>query len=227
MDFELAREEEAFREEVRRFIAKNHPGTDQPSPDEQRRWNEKLAEKRWIGFAWPEEVGGGGGSLIQQWILKEEMAAAKAPPLGTDFMGLTWVGPALIRWGTDEQKRRFLPDLLAARSLWCTGYSEPDHGSDLGSLQCRAVRRGDLYVVKGQKIWTSQAHRAQWIFTLVRTDPDPSQPKHRGLSCLLIPSRCGRSRASRASTASTRPSSTTSRCRSRTGSATRARAGRS
>jgi alkylation response protein AidB-like acyl-CoA dehydrogenase len=187
MDFDLTPEEEAFRQEVRDFLAEHHPGTETPDEAALARWTEALARKRWIGFAWPREVGGGGGSVIQQFLLKEEMAAAKAPPLGSDFMGLTWVGPAIIRWGSEEQKRRFLPDLLAGRSLWCTGYSEPDHGSDLGSLACRAERRGDVYVVNGQKIWTTAAHRARWIFLLVRTDPDPGHSKYRGITCLLVP----------------------------------------
>jgi alkylation response protein AidB-like acyl-CoA dehydrogenase len=186
MDFDFTPEEETFRDEVRRFIAEHHPGSEDPGPAALERWDRALVEKRWIGFAWPKQEGGGGGTMIEQFILKEEMSAAKAPPLGSDFMGLTWVGPALIRWGTDEQKRRFLPDLLNARSLWCTGYSEPDYGSDLGSLQCRAVRKGDTYVVNGQKIWTTIGHRAPWIFMLVRTDADPKKSKYRGITCLLI-----------------------------------------
>ncbi len=186
MDFDFTPEEEAFRQEVRAFIAENHPDTEASSPEQFRRWMEKVIEKRWIGFSWPKEAGGGGGSLIEQFILKEEMSAAKAPPLGNDFMGLTWVGPALIRWGSEEQKRRFLPDLLNGRSLWCTGYSEPDHGSDLGSLQCRAVLDGDQYVINGQKIWTTSAHVAQYIFMLVRTNADPERSKYRGITCLLV-----------------------------------------
>jgi alkylation response protein AidB-like acyl-CoA dehydrogenase len=187
MDFDFSAEEEAFRGEVRRFIAEHHPGSDAPDAAALERWNRALAGRRWIGFSWPREVGGGGGSVIEQFILKEEMAAAGAPPLGSDFMGLQWVGPAIIRWGSEEQKRRFLPDLLAGRSLWCTGYSEPDHGSDLGSLQCRAERRGDVYAVNGQKIWTTLAHRAKWIFLLVRSDPRSAGSRYRGITCLLVP----------------------------------------
>lgn len=187
MDFDFALEEEAFRAEVRSFIAQHHPGDEHPGPETQARWNAALAEKRWIGFAWPPEFGGGGGTVIEQFILKEEMAAAKAPPLGTDFMGLTWVGPSLIRWGSPAQQERFLPELLRGESVWCTGYSEPDHGSDLAALQCRGVREGDEYVVNGQKIWTTLAHKAKWIFLLVRTDPDPNLKKYRGITCLLVP----------------------------------------
>jgi alkylation response protein AidB-like acyl-CoA dehydrogenase len=187
MDFNFTPEEEAFRQEVRAFIDENlAPKALRQDPESIRAWNTKLAEKRWIGFSWPREEGGGGGSLIEQFILKEEMANAKAPSLGSDFMGLAWVGPALIRHGDDAQKRRFLPDMLAGRSLWCTGYSEPDYGSDLASLQTRAVRDGDEYIVNGQKIWTTLAHRAPWIFMLVRTTAE-SESRYGGITCLLIP----------------------------------------
>ena len=187
MDFNFTPEEEAFRAEVRAFIAENLPPEDaRQDPAAIMAWNTKLAEKRWIGFSWPKEAGGGGGSLVEQFILKEEMSAAGAPALGSDFMGLAWVGPALIRHGTPEQRERFLPDLLAGTSLWCTGYSEPDHGSDLASLQTRAVLEGDEYVVNGQKIWTTLAHRARWIFMMVRTSPE-SESRYGGITCLLIP----------------------------------------
>jgi len=188
MDFQFSKRDEAFRAEVKAFIAANLPPAHDrdPTPDEIAAWNAKLAEKRWIGFAWPREEGGGGGSVIEQFILKEEMSKARAPALGSDFMGLAWVGPALIRHGTREQKQRFLPDLLAGRSLWCTGYSEPGIGSDLAGLQTKAVREGDEYVVSGQKIWTTAAHVAKWIFMLVRTAAE-SESRYGGISCLLIP----------------------------------------
>jgi alkylation response protein AidB-like acyl-CoA dehydrogenase len=187
MDFDYSSDEEGFREEVREFLDEHLPEDD--SQESVQRWNEALARKRWIGFAWPEEVGGGGGSLMEQFILKEEMSARRAPPLGTDFMGLTWVGPALIRHGTKEQQERFLPDLLQCRSIWCTGYSEPDHGSDLASLKTRAVREGDEYVINGQKIWTTLAHVAKWIFMLVRTQPDEEtkESHYGGITCILLP----------------------------------------
>jgi alkylation response protein AidB-like acyl-CoA dehydrogenase len=187
MDFNFAPEEEAFRAEVKAFIAEHNPPEEKrEDPGTLMAWNAKLAERRWIGFAWPKEEGGGGGTLIEQFILKEEMSKAKAPPLGTDFMGLAWVGPALIRYGNDAQKERFLPDLLAGRSIWCTGYSEPDIGSDLAGLQTRAVLDGDEYVVNGQKIWTTLAHRARWIFMMVRTTAE-SESRYGGITCLLIP----------------------------------------
>ena len=195
MDFHFTPEEQAFREEVRSFLDENlpeeegSPGFGQVSfrPEAVVAWNRALSEKGWIGFAWPKEVGGFGGGLMEQFILKEEMAARGAPPLGSDFMGLQWVGPAIIRHGTPEQKQRFLPDLLAGRSLWCTGYSEPDAGSDLASLSCRAQREGDDYVINGSKIWTTLAHQAKWIFMLVRTEADESASRYQDISCLLVP----------------------------------------
>ncbi len=193
MDFNFTPEEEAFRADVRKFIEENKPeGFDERGmrdPAAMAAWNGKLAEKRWIGFSWPKEEGGGGGSLLEQFILKEEMSAAKVPPLGSDFMGLHWVGPALIRHGTEEQKQRYLPDLLNSRSSWCTGYSEPDVGSDLASLTTRAVLEGDHYVVNGSKIWTTAAHVAQNIFLLVRTTPEDEtrESRYGGITCLLCP----------------------------------------
>jgi alkylation response protein AidB-like acyl-CoA dehydrogenase len=144
-----------------------------------------MREKRWVGFSWPVRYGGGGGSLMEQVILKEEMVKRKAPPLGACYMGLAWVGPALIQYGTEEQKRRFLPEILDGKYQWCTGYSEPGSGSDLASLQCRCVREGDEYVVNGQKTWTTLAPVAQWIILLVRTQTDV-QVKHEGITCLLV-----------------------------------------
>ncbi len=180
MDFDLSPDERAFRDEVRAFLDQNLPVTDMAA------WLRRVREKRWVGFAWPKEVGGGGGTLMQQVILKEEMASRKAPPLGTCFMGLAWVGPALIEHGTQAQKQRFIPDILDSKYQWCTGYSEPGTGSDLASLQCKAVREGDSYVVNGQKIWTSLAPVASWMILLVRTAPPGDQGKHHGITCLLV-----------------------------------------
>jgi alkylation response protein AidB-like acyl-CoA dehydrogenase len=187
MDFHFTPEEEAFRADVRRFIDAHLPQSSPPTPVEIAAWNSALSEKGWIGFAWPKEAGGYGGGLIVQFILKEEMSARGAPPLGSDFMGLQWVGPSIIMHGTEEQKKKFLPDLLNGTSLWCTGDSEPDIGSDLAGLQCRAVREGDEYVINGSKIWTTLAHRAKWIFMMVRTELDKSVSKYRGITCLLVP----------------------------------------
>jgi alkylation response protein AidB-like acyl-CoA dehydrogenase len=185
MNFDLSPEEEKFRDEVRAFLDANLPPESERGPSFLAEWSRKVREKRWVGFSWPQEVGGGGGSLMQQVILKEEMAKRKAPPLGTSFMGLAWVGPAIIQYGTDEQKRRFIPDILDGKLQWCTGYSEPGSGSDLASLQCRAVREGDVYVVNGQKIWTSLAMWSKWMILLVRTQTDVAA-KHDGITCLLV-----------------------------------------
>ena len=120
MDFSFTAEEEAFRQEVRDFLDENLPDPVPTTAEFLREWNAKVRAKRWVGFAWPKDEGGGGGSLIQQYILKEEMSARKAPPLGGDFMGLAWVGPALIRYGTEAQKQRFLSDILDSNSAWCS-----------------------------------------------------------------------------------------------------------
>ncbi|MEX1254154.1 MAG: acyl-CoA dehydrogenase family protein [Dehalococcoidia bacterium] len=185
MDFNLTAEEEAFRDEVRAFIKERFSPEARKDPKFIFNWLKSVREKRWVGFNWPSEYGGGGGGIMEQVILKEEMAKAGAPPLGTSMMGLQWVGPALIEYGTEEQKKRFLPDILDSKYQWCTGYSEPGSGSDLASLQCRAVRDGDEYVVNGQKIWTSGAAYSKWIILLTRTDFDVAN-KHDGITCLLV-----------------------------------------
>jgi alkylation response protein AidB-like acyl-CoA dehydrogenase len=199
MDFHFTPEEEAFRAEVRAFLDANLPkGANTGDPAFIAEWSRKVREKRWVGFSWPVEVGGGGGSIMQQVILTEEMAKRKAPALGTCFMGLAWVGPAIIQYGTEAQKQRFIPDILDGKYQWCTGYSEPGSGSDLASLQCKCVREGDEYVVNGQKIWTSIAMWSNWIILLVRTGvpekegqaPDGAMrpaSKHDGITCLLVP----------------------------------------
>ncbi len=122
---------------------------------------------------------------MEQVILKDEMAKRNAPSLGSCFMGLAWVGPAIIQFGTEEQKRKFIPDILDGTYQWCTGYSEPGSGSDLASLQCRCVRDGEEYVVNGQKIWTSIAMWSKWLILLVRTDTNV-EVKHDGITCLLV-----------------------------------------
>lgn len=187
MDFEYTAEEQAFRQEVKDFLAENLPPRDQRGPDFMDTWLRKVREKRWVGFSWPKEVGGGGGDIMQQVILKEEMARAKAPPLGTCMMGLAWVGPGIIQYGTEEQKKRFIPDILDSKYQWCTGYSEPNVGSDLASLQCKAVRERDYYIINGTKIWTSLAPFASWISMLVRTDNFGSrEARHEGITALLV-----------------------------------------
>jgi alkylation response protein AidB-like acyl-CoA dehydrogenase len=187
VDFSFTPEEEAFRREVRDFLAEHNPAgkSGKVGMGTLLAWNRALYERGWVGFSWPREVGGGGGGLVEQMILKQECGAARAPMLGLSYMGLAWVGPSIIEYGNDAQKQRFIPPILRAEEHWCTGYSEPGAGSDLASLQCRAVRDGDDYVIDGQKIWTSGAEWAQWIILLVRTDPGAS--KHLGITCVLVP----------------------------------------
>lgn len=186
MDFDLTPAEEKFRDEVRGFIKENMK---EESASEFASfggdWNKKAREKGYVGFSWPKEVGGGGGSIMEQAILKQEMGKARAPALGSCFMGLAWVGPGIIQYGTEEQKQRFIPDILDGRYQWCTGYSEPAVGSDLAALSCKGVLKDDHYLVNGQKIWTTLAPFASWICMLVRTETDVSD-KHDGITCLLV-----------------------------------------
>ena len=187
MDFHLSPQEEEFRDEVRAFLQENLPGEEErKSADFLAQWNTKVREKRWVGFSWPKDVGGGGGSVMEQVILKEEMARQKAPGLGTCFMGLAWVGPSIIQYGNEEQKQKYIPDILDGAYQWCTGYSEPDSGSDLASLKCKCVREGDEYVINGQKIWTSIAMWSKMMILLVRTET-AVEAKHDGITCLLVP----------------------------------------
>ncbi len=186
MDFDFTTEEQSFRTEVREFLAANLPPPKERGRGFLNDWLAKVRAKGWVGFSWPKEFGGGEGSLIEQAILKEEMALHRAPPLGTSFMGLAWVGPGIIEYGTEEQKRRFIPDILDSKANWCTGYSEPNHGSDLAAIQTKAERVGDHYVVNGQKIWTTGAPWADWIILLTRTETEVER-KHDGITCLLVP----------------------------------------
>src|SRR5581483_6091640 len=145
-------------------------------------WRQKLAQKGWIAPAWPKEYGGAGLSTMEQFILNEEFAEARAPQLGG--MGGSMAGPTIIVHGTPEQKAEHLPKILRGETQWCQGFSEPGAGSDLASLQTRAVKDGDDFVINGSKIWTSGAQFANWMFMLARTDPDA--PKHRGITYFLV-----------------------------------------
>jgi len=185
MDFQLSEQEEAFRNEVRAFLDENLADDVKRTPEFLENWTREIRKKRWVGFSWPKEVGGGGGSIMEQVILKDEMAQRKAPALGSCFMGLAWVGPSIIQYGTEEQKQMYIPDILDGKYQWCTGYSEPDSGSDLASLKCRCERDGDEYVVNGQKIWTSIAMWSKMIILLVRTETQV-ETKHDGITCLLV-----------------------------------------
>ncbi len=193
MDFRLSPEEEAFRQEVRDWLKENLPQDWQQDRFTRDRdsetWNihrafaKKLAEKKWVAPAWPVEYGGRGLSVMQQLVFNEEMASHQAP-IGYISIGVGWVGPTVIVYGTEEQKRKHLSAITNAETMWCQGFSEPNAGSDLASLQTRAVRDGDDYVIDGQKIWTSGAHVADWCIMLARTDPEA--PKHKGISYFLL-----------------------------------------
>lgn len=195
MEFRLSEAEERFRAKVADWLERNlPPGWGTPAArapatmeDEvafAKAWQRKLHDGGWAGIAWPKEYGGRGASPVEQLIFNEEYARKRAPSLMSLGVGVPLVGPTLIRHGTDEQKKRHLPKLLAGEELWCQGFSEPNSGSDLASLKTRADVVGDELVVNGQKIWTSYARFAQWCILLVRTDFQV--PKHEGITYLLL-----------------------------------------
>ena len=193
MDFAFPPAQDAFRQEVRDFISRHldphWPGDGDGMWDDRddatwsmaRSFFKKLAEKSWLALSWPKDYGGGGRSVIEQNILIEELAYAGGP--GID-MGVTFVGPSVLLHGTEEDKRRLLPPIARGDVTYCEGLSEPNSGSDLASLTTRAVRDGARYVIDGQKIWTSVAHRADFVWLAARTDPDA--PPHKGISCFLV-----------------------------------------
>jgi alkylation response protein AidB-like acyl-CoA dehydrogenase len=187
MDLNYSPEELSFRDEVRDWLSKNLPAElkdkSHLSREELLRWHRILAKKGWVAPAWPKEWGGTGWSLVQRYIFEEELGFAGSPPLMP--FGLSMCAPVLLAFGTEAQKKRFLPRIYNGDDFWCQGYSEPGSGSDLASLKTRAQRDGDKYVVNGQKIWTSYAHYADWIFCLVRTDPTVEK-RQEGISFLLI-----------------------------------------
>lgn len=181
----------SFQKEVRDFLSTHLPDDiaetffsyRRHSFEQMIRWHRILAEKGWIAPHWPVEYGGTGWTPIQHYIFEEQTMTAGAPRLRP--FGLKMIGPVLMRFGTEEQKARFLPRILTADDYWCQGFSEPGAGSDLAALRTRAVCDGDSYVVNGQKIWTTTAQHANWIFALVRTDPDAAKPQM-GITMLLI-----------------------------------------
>src|SRR4051794_4575486 len=191
MDFKFTESEEQLRGDVRRFLEETLPadwqGTGSELSDDDfefgQHFNTKLAERGWIAPAWPKPYGGLGATHVEQAIFGEELAYHRAPTGGRIF-GVGMIGPTLIVHGTEEQRQRHLPGITSGEVLWCQGYSEPGAGSDLASLQTRALRDGDDYVINGQKIWTTQAHHADWMFLVARTDTEA--PKHRGISFLML-----------------------------------------
>ncbi len=193
MDLRFTPAEEAFRDGLRSWLDEVLP-TLPPEPDRDdwdgRRawdthWQGLLHQAGYAGLDWPAEAGGRGASPTEQLIFLEEVERAGAPYVGVNFVGLLHAGPTINACGTDEQRRRHLPRILAGEEVWCQGFSEPGAGSDLASLQTRAVRDGDEYVITGQKIWTSHAQVADWCELLVRTDPEA--PKHKGITWLILP----------------------------------------
>ena len=181
-------DEASFRAEVRSWLDANLPPalrgrTNRPPPAELMPWYCTLSRKGWIAPHWPKQYGGMGATLNEQIIMTEELARVGAPQLPAQ--GLNHIGPILIEFGTEAQKAKHLPPIIAGKVIWAQGYSEPGAGSDLASVATRATLEGDHFVVHGQKIWTTWAHYSDWMFALVRTDP-LAQPRHAGISFLLL-----------------------------------------
>ena len=193
MDFSYSPAETEFRDKLRAWLADNLPQgwgktVFEPKDEDERAlfrldWDRKLFAGGWAGLDWPVEYGGRGATLVEQAIFAEENARANAPP-GLNIIGRNLAGTTLLLYGTEAQKKRYLPAILSGDEVWCQGFSEPNAGSDLASLRTRAELRGDRFIVNGQKIWTSFAQYSQWCIALVRTSPD--KPKHQGISFLLI-----------------------------------------
>ncbi len=191
MDYKFTSEQESFREDIKKFLRAELPkdeeqGEEAGSDKEwqfARQFQKKLAARNWLVPHWPSQYGGSDMGIMEQVIMREEMAFHRAPI--PDIFGVNMLGPVLMLYGTEDQKRQHLPGIASGEVMWCQGYSEPGSGSDLASLQTKAVRDGDDYVINGQKIWTSNAHRADWIFFLGRTDQEA--PKHKGITFFLSP----------------------------------------
>ena len=193
MDFSYPPEVEQFRKELRTWLSANltdevkaadrNRGRDADAFDTLRAWDATVVDAGWGAVSWPQEFGGRGATVLEQLVYAEETTRARAP-MPLNVIGMNNIAPAIMHYGTDEQKRALLPRMVRADDIWCQGMSEPEAGSDLASLRTRAVRDGDDFVVNGQKIWTSLGHRADWCQLYVRTDPDA--PKHKGISCLIV-----------------------------------------
>jgi alkylation response protein AidB-like acyl-CoA dehydrogenase len=193
MDFNYTAEQEAYRMEVRKWLEANQPP---PLTSEERerisedllwernkKWHKRLYDGGWIGLSWPREYGGRGATFVDQLIFQQELARLNLP-IGINVLGIIMTGPALMQWGTESQKARYLKPILTADEIWCEGMSEPGAGSDLAAIQTLAELQGDYFIVNGQKVWTTHAHRSDFCQLFVRTDPNA--PKHRGLSALLV-----------------------------------------
>ncbi len=193
MEFEFNDEEAAYRREVREFVRDNLPAEwsghmgflqSDESFEFTRRFCQALAEKGWLTMAWPKEYGGAEAGYWKQTIFREEMWA-QGEPRGPQYMSLNYIGPSIMEYGTPEQKAAFLPRIAGGTIVFCQGFSEPDAGTDLASLKTAALRQGDEYVINGEKIWTSYAHKADYCYLLARSDPEA--PKHKGISLFLVP----------------------------------------
>jgi len=198
VDFRFGEAEERLRREVRSFLRDNTPelspidrvgsiGNLVVTEDGYHKasaFNKQLAERGWMAPAWPKEYGGLGATIYEQMVFNEELGYVSPPDNGTRALGVSLLGPTLIAHGSEGQKRRHLRGITSAEVVWCQGFSEPGAGSDLASLQTRAVRDGDDYLISGQKTWTSEAHHADWMFLLARTDPEA--PKHKGISFFMV-----------------------------------------
>ncbi len=191
MDLHLTPDEKQFRDDLRVWLKANVPKAweaKQQEPLEKRfdflkTWQRRLYEGGWAGISWPQEYGGRGASLMQQVTFWEEMARAQAPPMA-NVLGLGLVGPTIIAFGTEAQKKRYLGKILSAEEIWCQGFSEPNAGSDLAAVTSDARLEGDSYIVNGHKVWNSYGWAADWCELVVRTDP--AAPKHKGLTVLLV-----------------------------------------
>jgi alkylation response protein AidB-like acyl-CoA dehydrogenase len=193
VDLRYTESEQAFRAELRTWLTETIPTLPpKPSRDDwparrayDTHWQKLLYDAGYAGISWPKEYGGRGATPTEQLIYLEESERAKAPYVGVNFVGLLHAGPTLIAEASDEQRQSHLPGILRGDEVWCQGFSEPNAGSDLAALRCRAVRDGDHYVINGQKIWTSHAEVADYCELIVRTDPDA--PKHKGITWLIVP----------------------------------------
>src|SRR5262245_24196435 len=192
MDFAFSTEQLAWRQEIRDFLDREldpelvEMGDVVGSDAGWARalaFTRKLGAKNWLAVGWPVEYRGQGRSIIDQVIFNEEISYYRVPNIL--ITGIGFLGPTLMVYGSEAQKQRFIPKILTAEEIWCQGFSEPNAGSDLASLQTRAVKDGDSWIIRGEKIWTSHAHRSDWIFFGARTDLDA--PKHRGITMFIAP----------------------------------------
>lgn len=197
MNFEFGEKEEKLRMEIREFVKENLPPGhvslmfDEEHSDENWEFSmsmaKKLSEKGWLTLAWPKEYGGMGASVSERVVFGEEAGYWGIPGTSMGVSGTNWVGPSLMLFGTEEQKKKYLPLIASADpdGVWCTGYSEPDSGSDFASLKTQAEKKGDEYIINGQKVWTSAAHYSRWCWLAVKTDPNVKK-KHHGISIIIV-----------------------------------------